>query len=220
MSVALSESFLSIAENLPNLPLKPERALLLFERILHNLGGDLDSEKSTFMRCVNMMRLIEESRQQCAQIEGDDPKSVFMRRDHRYKSIKLEYDLLELSAVLKEKSVPSITPIDLSSYLTVPADMERVLEENQKATAELAIVNQTQDALIRPIIEEQQQLKNNVNELKKKREALLKELEQVDKQLETSTKRLTAVSQSIHEKQNQFKRQEEALVARVSVDCV
>lgn len=190
---------------------------MLFERIIHNLGGDMDSEKSVFMHCGNLMCLIDESKQALMKIEGDDPKSRFIRRDQHFKSVKLQYDLLASSSSIAGKPVPSVKPVALSDYIPIAADAEVVIHENERLSKELTSIVEEREKTLHDPREEQKELEKNVTELQRKKAELLKELELVENQLASTSSRLSVITKQVKQKEEEFRRQTESLEMRIAV---
>lgn len=208
---------MTIYQNLPNLGLSDIEALGLFERILENLCGAMNSEKSVFVQIGNLQHLMNESKQTLEKVEGDDPKSQFMRRDNWYKNVKAEYDCLPLLASVAGKTCPTITAIPLDEYIKVPDDVAKVSLEHEGYVKELEEVRKQKEKAVQPIMVEKEELEKKKMELEKKKEELLKELEIVEKQLTSTSSRLTMVTSSYEKESSQFNRRIESLEAKQQV---
>lgn len=177
----------------------------------------MDSEKSVFMHCGNLMCLINESKQMLMKIEGDDPKSRFMRRDQQFKSVKLQYDLLASSASIAGKPVPSMKPVALTNYITVGADAEAVIHENERLSRELTSIVEEREKVLHDPQEEKKELEKSMTDLQRKKAELLKELELVENQLASTSSRLSSLSKEVKEKEEEYRRQTESLEMRIAV---
>ena len=150
-------------------------------------------------------------------IEGSDPKSQFMRRDLRFKCVKLGYEACSLAPAVSAEAVAEVAQrprVAVEEVLVVPANAE---EENETLTRELEALEAKGAADTQSDIQAMGALQASVAELTARRAVLLAELAGVEKKLEMEEKKLAAVQQRVETSQKQCAQKAESLRAQRDV---
>lgn len=155
-----------------------------------------------------------------AKIEGSDPKSQFMRRDLRFKCVKLGYEACSLAPAVSSEAVAEVAQrprVAVEEVLVVPANAASAQEEKETLTRELEALEAKGEADTQSDIQAMGALQASVAELTARREALLAELAGVEKTLAAEEKKLAAVQQRVETSQKQCAQKAESLRARREV---
>ena len=163
---------------------------------------------------------IEEAKTAMTKIEGSDPKSQFMRRDLRFKCVKLGYEACSLAPAVSSEAVAEVAQrprVAVEEVLVVPANAASAQEENETLTRELEALEAKGAADTQSDIQAMGALQASVAELTARRAALLAELAGVEKKLATEEKKLTVVQQRVETIQKQCAQKAESLRAQRDV---
>lgn len=155
-----------------------------------------------------------------AKIEGSDPKSQFMRRDLRFKCVKLGYEACSLAPAVSSEAVAEVAQrprVAVEEVLVVPANAASAQEEKETLTRELEALEAKGEADTQSDIQAMGALQASVAALTARRAALLAELAGVEKTLATEEKKLAAVQQRVETSQKQCAQKAGSLRARREV---
>lgn len=160
---------------------------------------------------------VDESSAAVAAIEGEEPKSQFMRRDLRYKIAKLRFEAATLASSLDlqtESAKSAVATIDITTRLPIPADAAKAQAESEALAAELQALREESKEAIRPSMEMMTELEKGVSELRERRDTLRKELESIESQLASRQRQYEEAKNQVQEKESQYKRHLESLETR------
>ena len=149
------------------------------------------------------------------EIQGNDPKSHFLRRDLYFKSLKLTFEAYSIASSLSaNENVPVLKSIAIADRLPLSTDEIDTIDKAEKLKTQLSSLQAELKVNSKSSASSVSSLQSELNSLVQQRDSLQKQLQAIEQKIATTQQQLTTAVEATENRKQELHRLEQSYSVR------